>query len=116
MTETLNIEAIKSDLYEFADRETHPPRAKMARDGAMAISALEFQCDALIAHGLLTKQEKREIEAPLRRILELIAKAGLSNLSSGVQLGATSWHVKMSDAIEWAQSALTEASTLPREK
>lgn len=52
------------------------------------------------------KQENARLRDALRGVLNLIDKAGLHNLTNGVQLGQTVWFVKMSDAITYAQEAL----------
>jgi hypothetical protein len=44
----------------------------------------------------------------LTEMVRLIESAGLLNLSNGVQLGATSWYVKMSDCMESAKAVLAE--------
>lgn len=56
------------------------------------------------------------LENSLRRIVELIQKAGVHNLSRGVQLGAISWAVKMGDALQAAEITLgMEAANKARE-
>lgn len=42
----------------------------------------------------------------LADLLKLIDAAGLLNLSNGVQLGQTAWYVKMTDATNYARTAL----------
>lgn len=42
----------------------------------------------------------------LAELVRVIDRAGLSNLSSGVQLGPIVWYVKASDAMDSARSAL----------
>jgi hypothetical protein len=42
-------------------------------------------------------------------LVEIIDRAGLLNLSNGVQLGQTSWYVKASDRLEYARTALSLA-------
>jgi hypothetical protein len=44
----------------------------------------------------------------LAEMVRLIENAGLLNLINGVQLGATSWYVKMSDCMESAKAVLAE--------
>jgi hypothetical protein len=44
----------------------------------------------------------------LTEMVRLIDSAGLLNLSNGVQLGATSWYVKMSDCVDSARAVLAE--------
>lgn len=52
------------------------------------------------------------IREALEDVLDLLGKAGLLNLSNGVQLGPTAWYVKMSDAVDFARRQL--ASEQPR--
>jgi hypothetical protein len=49
----------------------------------------------------------------LAEMVSLIENAGLLNLSNGVQLGATSWYVKMSDCMESAKAVLAEREGPP---
>ena len=46
------------------------------------------------------------LENSLSRIVDLIQKAGVHNLSRGVQLGQISWAVKMCDALQAAEITL----------
>jgi len=48
-----------------------------------------------------------EIAEALARLVAVIKMAGVCNLSRGVQLGQISWSVKCSEAIEWAEKALS---------
>ena len=52
--------------------------------------------------------QRDELLAATNNLLSVIDKAGLGNLSNGVQLGAMSWYVKASDAIEWAKEAIAK--------
>ncbi len=52
------------------------------------------------------EEEIKELRGSLKFLVSLIDNAGLKNLVNGVQLGATSWYVKMHDAMEWARAAL----------
>jgi len=56
----------------------------------------------------LRESERREgkLREALESLVEIIDKAGLLNLSNGVQLGQTSWYVKASDRLEFARAAL----------
>lgn len=45
----------------------------------------------------------------LRGLVDIVERAGLYNLSRGVQLGPTVWYVKASEQIEWAKSILEKA-------
>lgn len=49
-----------------------------------------------------------EVVEALERLVAVIKMAGVGNLSRGVQLGQISWSVKCSDAIEWAEKALSQ--------
>lgn len=49
----------------------------------------------------------QSIRDALTNLLDLIDTAGLINLSKGVQLGATSWYVKASDAVALAKQVLS---------
>lgn len=49
------------------------------------------------------RQKNSDLQSCLHEIVGLIENAGLNNLVNGVQLGQTSWYVKMSDAIERAR-------------
>ncbi len=51
-------------------------------------------------------QEQRDA---LTRLVNIIKAAGLDNLSRSVQLGATSWYVKASDALRYAESVLSDS-------
>jgi hypothetical protein len=50
-----------------------------------------------------------ELREALMDLVAIIDKAGLLNLSNGVQLGATSWYVKASDRLKYARTILTKA-------
>lgn len=45
----------------------------------------------------------------LEGLTEIIEKAGLDNLSNGVQLGPTVWYVKASDAMDFAKQTIAKA-------
>jgi hypothetical protein len=47
-----------------------------------------------------------DAEGALQQIVDVIESAGALNLSNGVQLGATSWYVKMTDALDYAHKTL----------
>jgi hypothetical protein len=49
----------------------------------------------------------------LAEMVRLIENVGLLNLINGVQLGATSWYVKMSDCMESAKAVLAEREQPP---
>lgn len=51
---------------------------------------------------------------PLRLLVKLIKSAGVANLTNGVQLGAISWSVKMTDAMQWADAAIAELDAYER--
>ena len=50
-----------------------------------------------------------ELVFALRELVDIINAAGLINLSNGVQLGQTSWFVKASDRLKWAEWVLDHA-------
>ena len=52
------------------------------------------------------RQKRDEMQRALGRLVQLIDAAGLDNLTNGVQLGPTSWFVKMSDALAAAKELL----------
>lgn len=54
-------------------------------------------------------------QAVLQSIIALIEKAGVDNLANGVQLGATSWYVKMQDALQAAKHALSQGEEQGRD-
>lgn len=45
----------------------------------------------------------------LKSLVEIIDKAGVENLSNGVQLGRTSWYVKATNRLEYAHAAIKKA-------
>lgn len=50
-----------------------------------------------------------ELFVRLSDLVAIIEKAGLLNLSNGVELGATSWYAKASERLELAKAALAKA-------
>lgn len=57
-----------------------------------------------------------KLKDALSYLVQIIEKAGVSNLMNGVQLGAISWSVKCNDAIRYAKAVLEEptpAASLP---
>jgi hypothetical protein len=50
-----------------------------------------------------------ELLDALSELVWIIDRAGLLNLSNGVQLGPTSWYVKASDRLEAARAVLAKA-------
>jgi hypothetical protein len=54
-------------------------------------------------------EDIHDLREALESLVEIIDKAGLSNLANGVQLWQTSWHVKASDRMEAARAALAKA-------
>lgn len=52
--------------------------------------------------------QRDELLAALKNLTCIINKAGLINLTKGVQLGATSWYVKASDAMDYAESVISK--------
>lgn len=65
-----------------------------------ALMATRLACDVFEknSHGAM------ELQEALRDVVALLDNAGLMNLSRGVQLGATSWYVKISDACTRARA------------
>ncbi|MFN3169265.1 MAG: hypothetical protein ACE37E_01070 [Hyphomicrobiales bacterium] len=59
----------------------------------------EARKDALIA----------ELVDALQGIIGIVEKAGLLNLSRGVQLGQTSWYVKATDRLDYGRIVLSKA-------
>lgn len=55
--------------------------------------------------------ECKTLRDALESLVEIINKAGLSNLSGGVQLGQISWYVKASDRLNAAGAALKGENT-----
>jgi hypothetical protein len=45
----------------------------------------------------------------LEELTEIIDKAGLLNLSNGVQLGPTAWYVKATERMDYARAAIAKA-------
>ena len=50
-----------------------------------------------------------ELSDALARLVKVIESAGITNLANGVQLGQTSWYIKCSDAVNYANSLLGDA-------
>lgn len=46
----------------------------------------------------------------LSDLVEIIERAGISNLANGVQLGQMSWAVKAGDRMRWAKTCLAKAT------
>ena len=81
-----------SDLDE-ADRETWRDHAR-------------FMGNGMARRGFaIVPQDKSAIEA-LQDLVEIIDRAGLINLSNGVQLGQTVWFVKASDRLDHARAVI----------
>lgn len=95
--------------YSYEEAKTH---VRDPEDGVEVTiirlaDAPEFSkaCWDDLARAHLQKQRDAALEA-LAHVVKLIDAAGLHNLSNGVQLGATSWYVKMSDAVAAAKELL----------
>ena len=56
------------------------------------------------------KESGKRLSGALRWLVEIIDKAGLHNLSNGVQLGPIVWYVKANDALENAKAALRDTA------
>lgn len=54
-------------------------------------------------------QQRNELITALDDLVNIIEKAGLMNLSNGVELGQASWYVKANDRLEYAKSVLNTA-------
>ena len=63
----------------------------------------------------MTRPTETAVDA-LRELVSLIENAGLYNITRGVQLGATSWYVKMTDAIDYAHAVLASTERAPEPK
>lgn len=50
-----------------------------------------------------------ELYVRLANLIEIVDRAGLLNLSNGVQLGQTSWYAKASDRLDAARAAIAKA-------
>lgn len=61
---------------------------------------------AMLRALLATSAEAERMAEALDGLVEIIDKAGLLNLSNGVQLGPTVWYVRASDRLEVARAAL----------
>ncbi len=67
----------------------------------------KFQLEA--AKAIAAEAHFGDLVGALGGLVRVVEAAGLDNLSRGVQLGATSWYVKASDALKYAQSVLSDS-------
>jgi hypothetical protein len=98
--------------YEEARQHVRDPEDGVAVTMIRLADAPEFSkgCWDDLARKHLQKQRDAMRDA-LARVVQLIDAAGLHNLSNGVQLGPTSWFVKMSDAMAAAKELLPPATS-----
>ena len=66
----------------------------------------EFYTREILKEAREDRDEIRELRGSLAELVQIIEKAGLNNLSNGVQLGQTAWYVKANYAMERANAAL----------
>ena len=94
------MERLKPHKSEYPDA---PERPKMTLQDASSTNApmTEPTHDEL-------KEQKLDLIYMLEHITGLIESAGVRNLSNGVQLGATSWFVKMNRTIANAKHLMSE--------
>jgi hypothetical protein len=64
--------------------------------------------EEVMANVALSKAAPNLLEA-LEELTEIIDKAGLLNLSNGVQLGPTVWYVKATERMDYARAAIAKA-------
>lgn len=101
----------------IADYHEHPNGIKQAHWIAECDSGYDPETDdseeslaTMNANARLIAKSP-ELREALMNLVNVIDKAGLLNLSNGVQLGATSWYVKASDALTYAKRVLSEVDT-----
>lgn len=70
----------------------------------------EMRCNALLI------ASAPELLAALRETWRVLRAAGTLNLSNGVQLGQTSWYVKICDAEALSDAAIAKAAPSPAAK
>jgi hypothetical protein len=67
---------------------------------------------ALVLAAVNAYEAHQRAAQALRALVEIVEKAGLMQLSRGVELGPTVWFVKASERMEYAQAALAELDKL----
>lgn len=108
-------------LRQLADVVERYDHMKLRAEAAEAQAAADREGTKRYADKWRAAEARvRELEGALRELVWIIDKAGLLNLSNGVQLGQTSWYVKAYDRLEAARAALAaalrEAAAGEREK
>lgn len=66
-----------------------------------------LECEAFRELARKRGEAEEDLRDSLQDLVTIINKAGLLNLSRGVELGATSWYVKASDRLKQAEWALS---------
>lgn len=89
-------ETVVARAYGVADLEDFAADCVPARESQAANARLISASPALLA--------------ALTGLVEIIDKAGLLNLSHGVQLGPTSWYMKACDRLDAAREAIERAT------
>jgi len=69
-----------------------------------------------IAEDRELSEKIEELRSALIGLVAIINKAGLVNLSHGVQLGSISWLMKATDAVNYAEMVLSSDSEAPKER
>lgn len=101
------ISRLRAETARLTDgwRQEERDRRKHFEQGCINLKraeTAEAERDAL-------REENARLKESLAECVEIVDKAGLSNLSNGVQLGAASWFVKASDRFDWARKLLKPA-------
>ena len=89
---------IANPQFFGAIHQGHPGAAVVFADSAVA----EAFGDSPTDHA------ESDLVGSLKWLVEIIRKAGVNNLSTGVQLGQTSWAIKAHDALERADRAIAK--------
>lgn len=87
-----------SRIYLLTDQKRNAAEAQVEHLREKA--ALHTESNGMLA------QERDRAQAALAGLVKIIDKAGLMNLSNGVELGQTSWYVKANDSLEFARTQL----------
>ena len=100
----------RNDCRLFAQDETGDRRDSLTRASVYFDSAIMLwgERQYLAAERDRLTIERDELQGALAGLVGIIDKAGLHNLSKGVQLGPTVWYVKASDWLELARSLLPD--------
>lgn len=99
-------------LRQLADVVERYDHMKLRAEAAEAQAAADREGTKRYADKWRAAEARvRELEGALRELVWIIDKAGLLNLSNGVQLGQTSWYVKAYDRLEAARAALAAAQS-----